>query len=494
LAEEKVNANASAKQTPGILQRLMGLGAKSPAIEIGIMQFVDAAGTNHERTIAQAFSGMKGLRTKLLKQASPISLDEDRTSQLPNACAQAFEILGKDNYDIIIWGNIPEPGTTMYIHFVSPPPADEDPPGIFSPFQALMLPVGFDSAIFGGLLRATTLAAVHTKDVYKQSVRRMHAQDAIEAASNAIALLPDDFTPREIASTYGALANSLAAFAHLFPGTEIYQNAAISYANAIKGTSRTDSPVNWAYLKKNLGMVLHNLAEKNKRDIDSLERAKESYEDALEVFSLKTTPFPWAATQGRLGDVLYRIDVMAGGTDLIKQALTSFQAALKVFTKKNTPNLWSDVMNNLAQAAQILGREKNNKEVVERAVSACRSALEVRNKDKMPLHWAATQNNLGSALFTLGHLSGELKNFEEALDAFSGAHAIYSELGLSRMVRVMDKNIAKTEDRLPNKAGGKKGKGDPTLWWMEGDDDGVATDFPSSESAIAPAGEEEGES
>jgi len=300
-------------------------------------------------------------------------------------------------------------------------------------------------------------------------------------------LLPDDFTPREIASTHGALANSLATFAHLFPGAEIYQRAAISYANAIKGTSRTETPVNWAYLKKNMGMVLHNIAEKNKRDIGSLERAKACYEEALEVFSLETTPFPWAAIQGRLGDVLYRIDVISGGTDLIKAALTSFQAALKVFSKKNTPNLWSDVMNNLAQAAQLLGREKNNQEVVERAISACRSALEVRNREKMPLHWAATQNNLGSAFFTLGHLTGELKNFEEALDAFAGAHEVYSELGLTRMVRVMDKNIARAEDRLPNKRGAKGGKGDPTLWWMEGEEDGDKADFPSPEiDAMAP--------
>ncbi|MDH5772903.1 MAG: tetratricopeptide repeat protein [Rhodospirillaceae bacterium] len=491
MAEEIITANIPTKQKPGILQRLMGLGAKSPAIEVGIVRFVDAAGVNHERAIAQSFNAMKGIRAKILKQPSPINLEEDRASQLPNACAQAIEILGKDNFDIIIWGNIPEPGTTMYIHFVSPPPADEDPPGVFSPFQALMLPVGFDPAVLGGLLRATALAAVHTKDIYKQSIRRMHAPDAIEAASTAISLLPDDFTPREIASTHGALANSLASFAHLFSGTEIYQRAAVSYANAIKGTSRTETPVNWAYLKKNLGMVFHNLAEKNKRDIDSLERAKESYEEALEIFSLKTTPFPWAATQGRLGDVLYRIDVIAGGTDLIKQALTSFQAALKVFTKKNTPNLWSDVMNNLAQAAQLLGREKNNKEVVERAVSACRSALEVRDRKKMPLYWAATQNNLGSALFTLGHLSGEIKNFEEALEAFSGAHEVYFELGLNRMVSVMEKNIAKTEDRLPSKAGGKGGKGDPTLWWMEGDDEGGASDFPTSAPEIIEPDEEE---
>ena len=468
MANSETNDDVKIKPRMGLLDRLMGLGAKPPAIEINIMQFVDAAGVNHERALAKSFNGMKGVRTKIIKAPSPIDPEQDRGLQLPNACADAIEVLGKNDSDLVIWGNIPEPGTTMYIHFVAPPPADEDPPGIFSPFQALMLPVGFDPDILGGLLRATALAAVHTKNIYKESFRRMHAQDTIEDATAAMALLPEDFTPRETASAHAALANSLASFAHLFPGTDAYQNAAIAYANALKGASKTETPINWAYLKKNLGMVLHNLAEKNKRDLNSLELAEASYKEALEIFSLETTPFPWATTQGRLGDVLYRLDVISGGTDSIKAALGSFQSALKVLSKKQTPNLWSDVMNNLAQAAQLLGREKNNQEVVERAISACRSALEIRKRKKMPLHWAATQNNLGSALFTLGHITEEIKNYEEALDAFSGAREVYAEQDLSRMVRVTEKNIARTEERLPGRS---SGKGDPTLWWMEGDDD-----------------------
>ena len=471
MADPKANDAAKNKPKQGLLDRLMGLGAKPPAIEIGVMQFVDAAGVNHERALVQSFNGMKGVRTKIIKALSPIDLEEDRALQLPNACADAFEVLGKNDLDLVIWGNIPEPGTTMYIHFVAPPPADEDPPGIFSPFQALMLPVGFDPAVLGGLLRATALASVHTKNIYKEQFRRMHAPDVTEDAATAMQILPEDFTPREIASAYAALANSLASFAHLFPGIEIYQNAAISYGNALKGTSKTETPINWAYLKKNLGMVLQSLAEKNKRDLTNLELAEASYKEALEIFSLETTPFPWATTQARLGDVLYRLDVISGGTDSIKAALGSFQSALKVLSKKQTPNLWSDVMNNLAQAAQLLGREKNNQEVVERAISACRSALEVRKRKDMSLHWAATQNNLGSALFTLGHVTEEIKTFEEAVDAFSGARDVYAEQGLSRMVRVTEKNIARTEDRLPGKPGGKGGKGDPALWWMEGDDD-----------------------
>ncbi|MCK5545873.1 MAG: tetratricopeptide repeat protein [Rhodospirillaceae bacterium] len=471
------NNAATNKPKQGLLDRLMGLGAKPPAIEIGVMQFVDAAGVNHERALVQSFNRMKGVRTKIIKAASPIDLEEDRALQLPKACADAFEVLGKNNLDLVIWGNIPEPGTTMYIHFVAPPPADEDPPGVFSPFQALMLPVGFDPAVLGGLLRATALAAVHTKNIYKEQFRRMHAPDAIEDAGTAMQLLPEDFTPREIASAHAALANSLASFAHLFPGTEIYQNAVISYGNALKGTSKTEAPINWAYLKKNFGMVLQSLAEKNKRDLDNLELAEASYKEALEVFSLETTPFPWATTQGRLGDVLYRLDVVSGGTDSIKAALGSFQSALKVLSKKQTPNLWSDVMNNLAQAAQLLGREKNNKEVVERAISACRSALEVRKRKEMPLHWAATQNNLGSALFTLGHITEEIKIFEEAVEAFSGARDVYAEQELTRMVRVTEKNIARTEDRLPSKPGGK---GDPALWWMEGENDDDATNIAAS--------------
>lgn len=468
------NENAPSVTKTGLLDRILGLGAKPQAIDIGILKFVDAAGINHERTIAQSFNGMKGVRTKILKDESPIDPELDRASQLPNACASAFEVMGKNDSDLIIWGNIPEPGTTMYIHLVTPPPADEDPPGIFSPFQALMLPVGFDPETLGGLLRAAALAAVHTKNIYKQSFRRMLAPDAIEEATAAMSLLPEDFTPRENTASHSALANALASFAHLFPGTEFYKRAAASYAIALKGTSRTETPVHWAYMKKNYGMVLQSLGEKNKHDLQSLELAEANYKEALEVFSLETTPFPWATTQGRLGDVLYRIDAITGGTDSVSAALNSFQLALKVFSKKQSPNLWSDVMNNLAQAAQLLGREKNNREVVERAISACRSALEVRNRDKMPLHWAATQNNLGSALFILGQITDDIGYYDEAFEAFSGAREVYEELELTRMVRVTEKNMARTEGHLPHRSGEGASKGDPALWWMEGDDDSPA--------------------
>ncbi len=454
---------------PGFFRRLFG-GYSGPAIEIAIAPFVDAANQNHAKEMALLFEGIEGVRVKTLRGKPLINPMTDRQMQLPMACSDATTLLSKHKSDVMIWGDIPEPGTTLYIHFVSRPPADEDPIGAFSPFQALMLPVNFIPSKLGGLLKIAAISSLHPEDHDKQLIRRDLAENLIEEALICIGQLPDDFTTREVAAAHSALANALASFAHLFPGHDLEQRAALSYGQALKGISKNEHPVNWAYLKKNLGMVLHTIGEKGKLDIDSLERAKANYEEALEVFSQSKTPFPWAAIQALLGSVLYRLDVLSDATHSLKPALSAFQSALQVFSKKQMPKLWSNTLNSLGQAAQVLGREAGNPEVVERAVAACRSALEVRKKDTMPLHWAQTQNNLGSALFQLGLMTSENEIMEEALEAFTNARDMYVELNIKNMVRLTNKNIMRTQNRLPDN-GTSRVVGDEGEWWQEDDDD-----------------------
>lgn len=469
---------------PGFLQRLFG-GYSGPTIDIAIAPFIDATKQNHAKEMSLLFQDIDGIRVKVLRCKPLIDSEADRQMQLPLACGEAITLMGKNKSDLVIWGDIPEPGTTLYIHFVSRPQADEDPIGAFSPFQALMLPVAFNAEQLAGLLKISALSSIHPDDHDKQLIRRDLAEEFIDQATLALSQLPEDFTTREMAGAHAAFANALASFAHLFPGQELEQRAALSYGKALNGISRNEHPVNWAYLKKNFGMVLHTIGEKGKRDIESLERAKANYEEALEVFSQSTTPFPWAATQALLGNVLYRLNVINSNTHALKPALGAFQSALQVFSKKNMPKLWSNTLNSFAQAAQVMGREVGNPEVVEHAVKACRSALEVRNQNTMPLHWAQTQNNLGSALFQLGLMTDEDDLIEEALKAFTDARNMYADLNITKMVELTDKNIARAENRLPqDHAGGGSGE-----WWQESDgESGGAPDQKNTGNSVPETG------
>lgn len=458
-----------AAKKPGFFSRLLGMGNTGAELEIAIASFVDANGTDHARSIAQVFSSLDGVHVKQLREKPILTPEVERSDHLPAACTQAINWIGKHNADLVIWGDVPPPGTTLYIHFAAAPPVDNDPAGTISPFQPLTLPVGFDPEDLGALLLAAALAAMNPEGDVKRQNRRALVADALEHAAEAIERIPNDFTMREQSSIQAMFANSLASFGHLFPGTEVYHRASLAYAKAIQGTLRTESPTNWAYLQRNMGTVLQALGERTD-DIETLERAGEAYRAALEVFTREATPFPWATTQNRLGEILYRIDSKSGETQGLKQALTIYQAALKVLNKQSTPLLWSETMNNLAQAAQVLGRELGNEDVLERAVQACKQALTVRTRDAQPTLWAATQNNMGSALFLLGRMTHEDHYFEEALNAFMGAREVYDAMGLTRMVEITEKNIAHAEERLPEGAG-KGDKKDPSMWWLEEDDD-----------------------
>lgn len=485
--EGAANGTPEAPRKPGFLQRLFNFTPASEELSIAIVPFIDALGQDHAREIAGVFQNLEGVRVRVLKEnsllhAEPEPLDTAsavaaraiatqamaaRAETLPAACAQAMNWLGDHKADLVIWGDIPPPGTTLFIHFAAPPPVDADPAGTISPFQALTLPVEFDAQAFGGLVLATALAAMNVEDDIKIKKRRNLVADALERATLDMGKIPRDFTAREQASVHAAYANALASFGHLFPGGELYQRAITSYTQAIKGTLRNDSPTNWAYLQRNLGTILQATGERAD-DVGILEQAAASYRLALEVFTLENTPFPWATTSNRLGEVLYRLDVKAEDTDGLKLALAAYQGCLKVLSRNATPLLWSNVMNNLGQAAQVLGRAINNKEIVERAVAACEQALKVRSLAKHPTLWASTQNNMGSALFLLGRMTHTDVYYQKALDAFMGARDIYESMGLTRMVEATDKNIQHAQARLPE-GEGQSGSSD---WWLEGEEDG----------------------
>jgi len=463
-------AESAQARKPGLFKRLFAIGQTSDDLTIAIAPFIDAADQDHAREIATALQNLTGVRTRTVKEQPILGPESIRTEQLPAACAQAMGWISKHEADLVLWGDIPPPGTTFYIHFAAPPPVDADPSGIISPFQPLTLPVGFDPQHFSGLLLATALAAMNIVGDAKVHKRRALVADALQRAAQDIESIPKDFTLRETASVHAAFANALATFGHLFPGVEVYHRATLSYGLAIKGTMRKENPTNWAYLQRNLGTVLQALGERTD-DIDTLKQAAAAYRAALEVFTLENTPFPWATTNNRLGEVLFRLDSKSGETAGLKEALAVYQGALKVLTRNSTPLLWAETMNNLGQTAQVLGREIGNKEVISRAVAACEQALKVRTLEKYPTLWASTKNNMGSALFLLGRMSKDDTYYQKALDAFMDAREVYSSLGLTRMVEVTDKNIQHAQSRLPGGDGASADK-EAAMWWLEEDEEG----------------------
>lgn len=430
----------------GLFSRLFGRrrGPRPERIDIRVAAIADQAGADRSRHVVAALRKPKGLRVRPLKRALAPDAAGSPAEWLA-AAATARQWLARERADLLIWGEIPAPGTTLHLRFVSAAIEEEDPPGGFGLTTTLNLPVDFGPE-FAPLLLAVSLAATTPGSEGKRLRLGQALPDALYAAMPCVHNLPADLTARERAAIHMCYGNALATLAHREGNRDLYQVAAQTYQASLENRSREDDPLDWALTKKNLGAVLQALAERT-NDMETLAAAAAALRGALDVLTRAEFPRAWAATQNRLGQVLYRLDSRTGERDTVGDSLNAFQAALMVFTRSETPLLWAEVMNNFAQAAQVLGQQLRNTEVLTKAADACRAALTVRTEDADPLPFAATQNNLGSALFLLGRLTGESAHLEGAAEAFEKARAVYTALGADAMAAVTEKNLSHV-DRL----------------------------------------------
>ena len=433
-------------------------GARPDRIDIRVAEIkgqVREVAEEQTRHLVAMLGKRKRVRARPLNAALPESPNEGpaptlrmKEEMLKATVATARDLLKKADADLMIWGEIPPPGTTLHLRFVSAAKEEEDHPGLFLPSTTFNLPVGFGPEL-SELLLAVSLAATETSNDSKSMTLQILQAEALKAAMPVVQNPPLDLTTRERAAIRMCFGNALAREAARNNSSDLYQLAAQTYRTALEGISRDDSPIDWAITHKHLGTVLQALGERA-NDEQILNAAADSFGEALKELTKEEFPREWAGAQNRLGMMLYKIDVMSGDTELLKHALTAFQSALQVFTRAETPLPWAETMNNFAQAAQVLGEQHRNPEVLEKAIRACRSALEVRKKEKMPLLWAATQNNLGSALFLLGKLKKDLGPLNEAAEAFGKAHDFYTAYGSEKMAAIAAKNMSHAT-RLLNK-------------------------------------------
>lgn len=445
---EKTVKRTSGKPMLGILKKLVsstGGGAKKIEILVApLLGEVQEAADAQTRHVIQSLGKRKNIRVRAQKKMPEIDPDLHPDDRINAVVESAHKILKDSSGDLMIWGEIPSPGTTLHLHFVSAVPDDDDRPGCMMPSTALTLPVDYGPEL-SELLLAVALAATASKDEDKRMNISQALSEALYAAMPAVQSLPHDLTTRERAAIQMCYGNAVATMAAQRGTADLYQVAAQTYRAALEVLLRESNPLDWAMTNKHLGAVLQAMAERSGGS-EALAGAAEAFTAALEVLTRNQFPVQWASIQNRLGVVLYKIDMKDADGEMIKESLNAFQAAIQVFTRTEHPERWAEVMNNFAQAAQVLGEQLHNSEVLEKAAEACRGALEIRTREKGPLLWAATQNNLGSALFLKGKLNDDEVDMQGAADAFALALEVYSEFNFSRLARIAKRNL----DRVTN--------------------------------------------
>ncbi|MBT3237142.1 MAG: cyclic nucleotide-binding domain-containing protein [Rhodospirillaceae bacterium] len=448
-------------------------GSSSDRIEIRVAPlFGEEPGAAEAQTkhVVQSLGKRKHIRVRAQKKMPDIDPELHPDDRMRAIIKTAHEILADTNSDLMIWGDIPPPGTTIHLHFISAVTDDDDRPGCMLPMSILTLPVGYGPEL-AELLLAVALAATVSKNEDKRIKISQSLSEALYAAMPAVQSLPHDLTTRERSAIQMCYGNAVATMAAQRGTADLYQVAAQTYRAALDTLQRDDNPLDWAMTNKHLGAVLQAMSERN-GGAEALAGAAEAFAAALEVFTRSAFPVQWASIQNRLGVVLFKIDLKGNQGEMIKESLNAFQAAVQVFTRTEYPDRWAEVMNNFAQAAQVLGEQLHNAEVLEKATEACRGALEIRTREKGPVLWAATQNNLGSGLFLLGKLNEDDDDLRGAAEAFAKAVEVYREFSLNRLARVAEKNLARVTDEIEQQTTPQSTKGNeiPELHWEAEDE------------------------
>jgi len=452
-------------ENSGLWSKLLGIkkGARAEKLQVLVAPLAGEDGAALARKVAKALERRKGLRVKLLRKPllaeTEGSSDEATGGGALNPLINARAILAKAEADLLIWGEVVPPGMTIHLKFVSFASWNDDPPGAFHGDATLPLPAEFGEP-FDDFLHAVTLAAIVPKSNEKAAALNRDLPLALDSARPALEVAPGDLTRRERGLFHTTYANALVRVAAGRADTGLYSRAAETYKECLAILSEADTPLDWAFAQKNLGLTLQILAERTD-DEKALDEAVDALRAALRILNRGEHPQDWAAAQNRLGEVLYRLDFKSGDTAMLKHALGAYQSALQVYTKTGTPMRWAEVMNNFAQATQVLGEQLKSPEALEKAAQACRAALEIRTKQKTPMLWAATQNNLGSALFLLGKLTSTITHLEGAAEAFDLAHSFYQSRGMDRMAGITEKNISHVNQLLSQSAP----KGVPKMNW-----------------------------
>lgn len=377
-------------------------------LDIRVATFTgDAADPRYLDRIIRALSRRAGLRVRPLGRSLVVRSVLDEGEALAAAERAGRQWLEDVGGDVLIWGEVPAPGATLLLRFVSAVPAPPDRPGAFDAPSLLALPTEFEADV-APIVLAATLAALTPRSATKARLRQTHLQRAVASAGAVVETLPKTLAPIQRGTIRACFADAAAQLAEAQRSPVMREIAVLSYAAALTCISENDWPLVRAMVDKNRGLALLMEGGSANR-LKRLDDAVDALRRALRVLRREQFPVAWATAQARLGEALYRLEAEGGDAQLLRDAVAADQAALQVFDRHTDPQLWATVMHNLARAAQVLGEELKNPEVLQKAVDACRSVLEVHTRAAAPQQWASTQNDLGSALFLLGRQTGDDK-------------------------------------------------------------------------------------
>jgi tetratricopeptide (TPR) repeat protein len=150
-----------------------------------------------------------------------------------------------------------------------------------------------------------------------------------------------------------------------------------------------------------------------------LQQAVDTFRSALQVRTREQLPQDWATTQTNLGIVLHDLADRSEGaqaTLYLQQAVDAFRSALQIYTREQLPQGWAAIQNNLGGALRDLAKHSERAQAtqyLQQAVDAYRSTLQVYSESAFPVGWMQVTVKLARAYEAERDWSNALKCYEQ---------------------------------------------------------------------------------
>ncbi|CAG0977487.1 hypothetical protein RHIZO_01551 [Rhizobiaceae bacterium] len=204
--------------------------------------------------------------------------------------------------------------------------------------------------------------------------------------------------------------------------------AADAFRLAMEEITRERSPLKWAGIKDNLGLVLSTTAERT-GDTAALDQAIAAYEEALSERTRERVPLEWASSTNNLANAWYRYGELTHDPAHIRKAVPLYEAILEVRTRDRDAGGWASTNNNLANALFSLGTHGGGPDTLREAAEHYRLAVSGYDRATNPIGWADTQYNLSLLLLELGKQTADRTVLADALAALIACRDVYHEAG-----------------------------------------------------------------
>lgn len=206
------------------------------------------------------------------------------------------------------------------------------------------------------------------------------------------------------------------------------------------------NPIERSLIQENIAYNYYRLAfAKIEYRRCAMQKARDAYQQALEIRSIKESPMDYARIQNSLGHAYLILAEDENKAENFRMAIRSYLEALKIRTPEKYPSDYAEMQYNLGYAYRALAEVENKGENCKKAIRAYLEALKIRTLDQFPMDYAETQIFLGSAYKTLAEAEDRDGNCRKARQAYDQALEISTKLDLPEAKKTVEEKLSELD-------------------------------------------------